>query len=280
MSSRIIFVLGPTAVGKSAFALQKARENGAEIISADAFQVYRGLDIGTAKLRLDEREGITHHFIDICNPDQGYSVAEFARHAREMLIKDQPWIICGGTALYCHALLYGYQFMNQNGSTHRIRLQQRLESEGLFVLVEELMTIDSELTLDFKNPRRVLRALEYYYDTGILPSLRMQRSLSPVFEAHCVGILCEKEQLHARINKRVDEMLKSGWIDEACLLLRKYPRNSPAFQAIGYQEIFDFLEDKLFYDEMVDLIKLRTRQLAKRQMTWFKRFAHVHWISN
>ena len=220
-------VVGPTGIGKSAFAVEKARALGGVIVSADAFQVYRGLDIGTGKVSLAIREEIPHYLMDILEPHEGFSVVAFLDGVSDVIKvcrrEDRPVILCGGTGFYLFAFLQGYRF-------------------------------------DVPEPER--------YAVQV-----------PRMDVAVVGLYAAREVVIRRINERVDAMIASGWVSEvAGLLARGILASVPGMQAIGYPEVVRFLGGDLSHEEMVDLIKVKTRQFAKRQMTWFRRFEHAEWI--
>ena len=283
---KITIIIGPTAVGKSEFALQKAREFGGEIISADAFQVYQGLDIGTAKISKALREEIPHHLIDIISPSQPYSVADFLTAANAITealqTKNIPSYICGGTGFYLYAFLHRFE-LSQSQSDPAIReaLMSELDRVGSVVLWERLRVIDPDYTqkVSCNDAKRVVRGLEIYTQTGVRPSQFQQKS-EPREDVQVIGLTASKELLHDRINKRVDRMIQDGLIEEVQgLIAQGIDPQCQAFEALGYKEVVQFLSRSLTKEEMIELIKMRTRQFAKRQMTWFKRFTHVEWIT-
>lgn len=286
MKNAITLILGPTAVGKSAYALELARAQQGQIISADAFQVYRGMDIGTAKVSQAIRGEIPHHLIDIIPPSESYSVANFLNEVNplvESLKKKQiPSIICGGTGFYLYAFLHQFT-LSQAPSDPSVRtaLMQEAEIVGKEVLWERLNQIDPAYTakVSRNDTKRIVRGLEIYAQTGQLPS-RFQQQAEPRTDVRLIGLSAAKEVLHSRINQRVDAMIKEGLIEEVeGLLAQGIPPDCQAFEALGYKEVVHYLNHRLTQEEMVELVKLRTRQFAKRQMTWFKRFKNVEWIS-
>lgn len=286
MKNAITLILGPTAVGKSAYALELARAQQGQIISADAFQVYRGMDIGTAKVSQAIRGEIPHHLIDIITPSESYSVANFLNEVNPLVEslqeKQIPSIICGGTGFYLYAFLHQFT-LSQAPSDPSVRtaLMQEAEIVGQAVLWERLHQIDPAYTakVSCNDTKRIIRGLEIYTQTGHLPS-QFQQQAEPRTDVRLVGLSAAKEVLHARINQRVDAMIKEGLIEEVeGLLAQGIPPDCQAFEALGYKEVVQYLSHRLTQEEMVELVKLRTRQFAKRQMTWFKRFKNVEWIS-
>ena len=279
----LTIILGPTAVGKTQLSLEMAKSQGAHIVSADAFQVYQGMDIGTAKPSLQDREDVPHYLIDILPPSHQYSVSDFIHHVSGIVTessqKEIPLIICGGTSFYLNAFLYGFEFEPDSSSPDIANaLYQDLESQGLSVLVERLMVLDPECAdyMDIQNPRRVVRALTIFETTGQKPS--QVRIRHPRTDVQLIGLEMDRAQLINRIHHRVDIMLASGWIEEVHQLLAAgYSQISPGFQAIGYREITSYLQGHLDYGAMVELIKTKTRQFSKRQMTWYRKFLNVEW---
>jgi tRNA dimethylallyltransferase len=275
-------IFGPTAIGKSSLALDLAEKIGAEIISADAFQVYKSFDIGTAKIPLQERRGIQHHLIDICEPDIQYTVKAFSDAAKKLISKPhKPMIICGGTGLYCHALLYDFRFLEEDGDqTIRDHLQQRLAAEGKDALYAELHAKDPDYAsrIDSQNPARILRGLAIL-ESGALPSVARPLTTDMRNDICCIGLSENWQKLTHRIHSRTIDMIQNGWIDEVKNLLDSgVSRHAPAFKALGYREIADYLADQISYETCLETIQIRTRQFAKRQLTWFKRYHHAQWI--
>jgi len=275
-------IFGPTAVGKSSLALSLAENFGAEIISADAFQVYKGFDIGTAKLPLNERRNIPHHLIDICDPEDQYTVKAFSDATKAIIANTKtPKIICGGTGLYCHALLYDFDFLEEDGDQAiRDMLQERLQTEGKLALYAELQAKDPDYAarIDAQNPARILRGLAIL-ESGVLPSVARPLTTNMRDDICCIGLSDTSESLTARIHKRTLAMIEQGWISEVERLQKAgISKDAPAFKALGYREIIAYLDGNLSHTTCVETIQTRTRQFAKRQMTWFKRYHHAHWI--
>jgi len=275
-------IFGPTAVGKSSLALALAEKFGAEIISADAFQVYKGFDIGTAKLSLQERQNIPHHLIDICNPEDQYTVKAFSDATKKIIRNtSKPMIICGGTGLYCQAWLYDFDFLEEDGDQAiRDMLQKRLHTEGKTALYAELQSKDPDYAarIDAQNPARILRGLAIL-ESGQLPSIARPLTTKIRDDICCIGLSGNWEILTKRIHARTLDMVQNGWIDEVEALHRAgISKEAPAFKALGYRDISDYLDGKLSRQTCIETIQTRTRQFAKRQMTWFKRYHHAHWI--
>lgn len=293
---RLFMVFGPTGIGKSALALTLAHALGADVVSADAFQVYKGFDIGTAKLPIDQREGIAHHLIDMCDPNTQYTVKSFSDALKTLAPQlatpyvaqqptpgsQKPLVICGGTGLYCHAILYDFGFLEEDGDdTIRHLLQQRLQKEGKVALFRELSAKDPAYAakIDPHNPARILRGLAIL-EGGHLPSLVRPAHETRRQDICCIGLQQDWETLTTRIHHRTQNMVAAGWIEEV-LTLRKtgISEEAPAFKALGYRDICAYLDGQITRDDCIGMIQKKTRQFAKRQMTWFKRYHHAHWLT-
>ena len=284
----MLVLLGPTATGKSRLAVELAAQIKGEIISADSMQVYRGMDIGTAKPSVEERQAIPHHLIDIRNPDQAWTVADFIeetqRLVREIINNKHFPMIVGGTGLYLWSLIEGFSFPIVPADKE---LRTRLEEEPLANLYSRLSTIDPAAVekIHSNDKKRIIRALEVYELTGS-PISKLQKfgGISPHLRVGnhqpiLVGLNLPREELYQRINQRVDQMIVTGLIEEVQALLRKgYAKDLPSFQALGYKEVVEFLEGKRTREQMIEELKKRTRHFARRQMTWFKRFKSVRWF--
>ncbi len=276
-------IIGATGIGKSSLAIQKAKEINAEIISADAFQVYTGMDIGTAKISKEEQKEVPHHLIDIQTPDTPYSVASFLEQCN-VLIPDiqnrgKQVIICGGTALYTKAFLYQYEFEAESvPSEQYYSLLEESRSKDPHFLWEKLKQVDpnSAQKIPYQNHRRLAKALDYFYQKGTPISTRQHQI--PRSDTNCIGISANRSMIYDRINKRVDQMIEKGLIEEVQTLSNQFPKSSPGFQGIGYKEVISYLDGDTTKEEMIDCIKKRTRQFAKRQLTWYRTFEHVKWI--
>jgi len=283
---RPLFLVGPTASGKSAVALALAERLGGEIISVDSMQVYRGLDIGTAKPSPEERARVPHHLVDVVELTEAFDAAKFVEQARraemEILARGRTPIFCGGTGLYFKAYLEGLGDAPPSDAAVR----RELEAAPLAELLRELLQNDPVTyeRIDRQNPRRVVRALEVIRLTG--KPFSAQRSawsrldphaspLAPIF-----GLARSAADLHSRIEARVDEMFARGLVEETRRLLAQgLDRNPTAMQAIGYRQVIEHLRGVRPLAETIELVKTKTRQFAKRQMTWFRRQLTVNWIS-
>ena len=284
----MLVLLGPTATGKSRLAVELAKQIKGEIISADSMQVYRGMDIGTAKPSLEERQAIPHHLIDVRDPDQSWTVADFIeevqRLVKEITNKKHFPIIVGGTGLYLWSLIEGFSFPIVPADKE---LRTRLEEEPLANLYSRLSTIDPAAAekIHSNDKKRIIRALEVCTLTGKrISELQQARGNSPHLSVGnrqpiLIGLNLFREELYRRINERVDQMIEKGLIEEVQSLLRKgYAKDLPSFQALGYKEVVEFLEGKWTREQMIEELKKRTRHFARRQMTWFKRFKSVRWF--
>jgi tRNA dimethylallyltransferase len=282
----MIAIIGPTASGKTALSLELARRFNGEIISADSRQIYRGMDIGTAKPTTEERRLVPHHLIDIKNPDEEYTVAEYKRDAivaiRDILERGKLPILVGGTGLYVRAVVENLDIpaVKPNPELRR-RIEKEIETDGLEAAFKRLIALDPEAAyvVDPKNPRRIVRALEVALTTGE-PFTKQRRKNEPLFETLEIGVEVPPESLRARIDARVDAMITGGLQDEVAKLTKHYGADLPAFDAIGYRELINFTEKKITLDEAVAFIKLNTWHYAKRQITWFKKDKKVRWIKD
>jgi len=279
-------LIGPTAVGKSAAALVLAAQRGWEIISADSRQIYRYLDIGTAKPAPEERAAVPHHFIDIRNPDEIYSAGEFGRDARAVitgiLSRGRTPMVVGGSGLYIRALSQGFFEPAVTDRKMQRELKERARQEGGASLHAELARVDaaSAARLHPNDVHRIVRALEVYYVSGkSLAEFWENESPGPPFDFHFIGLRMPRDELYRRIDQRVDRMLKSGLVDECRRLLDLgYTPELNALQTVGYQEVFAYLAGTLKHEHMIEVIKRHTRNYAKRQMTWFRKNPNPQWV--
>lgn len=283
----LLVLIGPTAIGKTRLSIEIAKRYGCEIISGDSMQVYKGMDIGTAKISPAEMEGIPHHMIDICEPEYPFSVAEFQERVRQLIADIHargklPFIV-GGTGLYIEAICYEFQFVDV-GSDEAFREKQRLflEEHGPEALHSKLRMADP-LSADRLHPndtRRVIRALEIIHLTGSTMSEQLagQTKVSP-YNLCIVGLTTDREILYKRIEARVDAMLDAGLENEVRSLMEKgLTRKHISMQGLGYKEMAAYLEDEVSFDEMVRLLKRDTRRFAKRQLSWFRHMKEIEWL--
>ena len=284
----LIVIAGPTAVGKTAASVRLAEWIGGEIVSADSMQVYRGMDIGSAKASLAERRGIPHHLLDIVDPSENFSVARYQKYAYEALQDIQSRgkipILVGGTGFYIQAVLYGIDFTEEdNDPLYRAYLYRIAEEEGPDALYRMLLETDPEsaLSIPSHNVKRVARALEFYHDTGLRMSEHnaRQRMKESPFDYRYFVLYTERSRLYERIGVRVDEMLEKGLLSEVKgLRERGMTEDMTSMHAIGYRQLFAYLDGRNSYDEAVENIKRETRRYAKRQLTWFRREKNARFV--
>ena len=288
MPPKILVIAGPTASGKTALSVELALRHNGEVVSADSMQIYRRMDIGTAKPTLAERKGVPHHMLDVADPEEDFSVARYVDMAagciQDILSRGKLPILAGGTGLYIDSLLSGRSFAPfAPESPLRGELEARLAREGGEALLAELGRADPESAarLHPNDSKRIIRALEVYLTTGktITQHNRETQAIPPRYDALTIGLTFQRrEDMWARIDRRVDEMVSAGLVEEICALLESgVPAKCTAMQAIGYKE---FLEAITLTDNLTgaaELVKLRSRQYAKRQLTWFRRNSAIHW---
>lgn len=288
MKRPLIILTGPTAVGKTSLSLSLAKELEGEIVSADSMQVYRYMDIGTAKIREEERQGIPHHLIDVLDPWEDFNVVRFQKMAREAL--EEIWerghipIVTGGTGFYIQALLYDIHFTENNeDSSLRKDLENYARENGAEALHSRLAEVDEKAAsqIHFNNVKRVIRALEFYYQTGKKMSEHNEeeRKRTSPYDFKYFVLNDEREHLYAGINRRVDLMMEEGLVEEVRKLKEMGCDSAMvSMQGLGYKEILSHLEGEYTLDEAVYKIKRDTRHFAKRQITWFKRERDVIWL--
>lgn len=284
--NKIIVIVGPTASGKSDLALHIARKMNGEIISADSRQIYRGMDIGTAKPTKKEMAMVKHYLVDVKNPDEDYSVAQFKHDAIEAIKKISAVgklpIIVGGTGLYIDAVVKNLDIPHVKADPRlRVKLEKEIKNHGLNYVFKKLIELDPEAVyiVDSTNPRRVIRALEVALISG-KPFTTQRKTGKPLFDFLIIGIKQPPDVLKNRITKRVYQMLSDGLVEEVRTLVKKYGSDTQALDAIGYREMIDHLKGKLTLEEAAALIIKNTRHYAKRQMTWFKRDRQIYWVKN
>ena len=284
---KIICVVGPTASGKTALAVELAKYTGGEVVSCDSMQIYRRLSIGTAKPTLEEMQGIPHHMIDVCEPDEDFSVGRYVEMAtpivEDILRRGKTAVIAGGTGLYVDNLIKGGEFAPTPSTGCRERLEERLKTEGLDALIEELRSIDpAALDKSQNNPRRIIRALEVFQETGetITAHNRRTAAIPPRFDPLWIGIdYVNRQELYDRIDLRVELMVKDGLLEEIREVLGSgIPEKCTAMQAIGYKEFIDAMAGRSSIDEAIAQVQQSSRRYAKRQLTWFRRNEKVQWL--
>ena len=284
---KVIVICGPTASGKTALSIELAKKINGEIISSDSMQIYKDMDIGTAKPSEEEMQGIPHHLLDFVSPNQRYSVAEFKKDAEaaigEILKKGKTPIVVGGTGLYVDSLIYGIEYQDiKLDEEYRQELEKRVENEGLEKVYEEAKQIDPQAMekISPNDKKRILRVLEIYKATGKNKTEQEieSRKKGVKYDYKVYAINWERELLYERINKRVDIMIEQGLIQEVEKLLQKYDNFPTAMQGLGYIEVVEYLQGKITKEEMIEKIKMETRRYAKRQITWFKKNKETIWI--
>lgn len=284
----IICIAGPTASGKTALAVALAKEINGEVISCDSMQVYRGMDIGTAKPTKEEMEGIVHHMLDVADPSEDFSVNRYCEMAtpilEDILSRGKTPIIAGGTGLYMDALIRGNDFAPYPSTGMREKLENQADAEGMETMLSLLSSIDPESAarLHLKDRKRILRALEVYYETGetITEHNRKTQQIPPRYNPYWFAINdSDRQTLYDRINYRVDRMLDDGLIEEIeALLDAGVSANCTAMQAIGYKEFVDALSGRITIEQAKEQVQQASRNYAKRQLTWFRRNPNIHWL--
>ena len=283
----VIVIAGPTASGKSALAVKLAKKINGEIVSADSMQIYKDMDIGTAKISHDEMQGIKHYMIDIVKPNNRYSVSSYKKDAEkcieEIINKGKTPIVCGGTGLYIDSLIYGIEFPEEKiDDEYRNKLNEIAEKQGLEILYNKALDIDPEATkkISKNDKKRIIRILEIYHKTGKTKTEQdlESRKNGVKYNYKVFAINMEREILYERINKRVDAMLKNGLIHEVKKMVENYKDFPTAMQGLGYKEVLEYLNGNIDKDTMIDKLKMETRRYAKRQITWFKKNKQICWL--
>lgn len=286
MKPKVVVIVGPTASGKTAVSIELAKKINGEIISADSMQIYKYMDIGTAKPTLDEMQGIKHYMLDVVMPDETFNVAKYKSMAEsaieEILKKGKVPIVVGGTGLYINTLVDGIEFADVPGDEeYRNELIEKGYREGAMSIYKELEKVDSESAkkIDPNNIRRVARALEIYKVTGKTKTqLDIESRKEVKYDYRLFGMEWDRETLYNRIDLRVDKMIEAGLIDEVRNVTEKFKISNTAVQGLGYKEVIEFLNGNISYEEMIEKLKLETRHYAKRQLTWFRRDKRIKWI--
>ena len=272
----IIVITGPTGVGKTKLSIALAKKYNAEIINGDSVQVYKGLDIGSAKVTEEEKEDIPHHLFDIKEVTEEYSVYDYQKDCRHLINelekKHKNIIIVGGTGLYIKSALYDY-------TLDAINYNEQYEDKTTEELYQELISLDKDIKIDSNNRRRVVRALNYYKATG--KSINDNNTGNNLlYNAIFIGLTMDsREELYARINDRVDKMLENGLLEEVKSFHKKNIYTKPLKQAIGYKELYDYFDNKISYEEAVELIKRNSRRYAKRQYSFFNHQFNIKWFN-
>lgn len=287
-TKNLVIVLGPTAVGKSAISIRLAQEFQGEIINCDSMQVYKGFDIGTDKVPIDQRKNVPHHLLDIADPDCQFTAAKFVEHALEAIRsirkRQKLPIITGGTGLYLKALIQGLFPEGKKDPAIRERLEKQARSKGLKCLWDSLSRIDPLYAkkIGEKDKIRIIRALEVFHATKIpiTEHFANTRSAVPDFFMVKIGLKLERMLLYEKIEERVNRMFARGIVEETRALLEKGANpDSPSFRALGYRQVLHHLKGDISLEEAIELTKRETRHYAKRQMTWFRRMEGIRWFA-
>lgn len=285
----VLCVVGPTATGKTKMGVALAKRFDGEVVSVDSMQLYRGMAIGTAAPTREEMEGIPHHMVAVADPAESWSAARYV-HAADACVQDilgrgRLPVLVGGTGLYLDALIRGTDFAaGSQGTELRQQLQRRARQEGTETLLEELRRIDPAAAqkLHLRDEKRIIRALEVWYETGctITEHDRQERQRPPKYDALYIGLdFLDRQDLRDRIDKRVDTMVEQGLLEEVeTLLASGLPRDATALQAIGYKQFLAVAEGTATRQEAIEEVKLRSRQYAKRQLTWLRRNPDIFWV--
>ena len=284
--NNIICIAGPTASGKTALAVELAKELNGEVVSCDSMYVYKRMDIGTAKPTVEEMDSIVHHMIDVAEPDADFSVSKYCSMAApivdDIVARGKTAIIAGGTGLYMDSLIKGNDFAPFPATGVREKLEAKGAEVGFEAMLAELRAIDPESAERIKDLRRCIRALEVYYETGITITEHNRRTqeLPPRYDPLWIGLdFTERSELYRRINLRVGIMLEMGLIDEIKDLLSSgIPPKCTAMQAIGYKEFVAALNGECTIEEAADQVRMFSRRYGKRQLTWFRRNKNIHWL--
>lgn len=285
---KVIVICGPTASGKTALSIELAKRIDGEIVSADSMQIYKDMDIGTAKPTKEEMAGIKHYLIGEVSPTVRYSVAEYKKDAlfaiKEILDKGKTPIVVGGTGLYVDSLVYGIEYDDiEVDLEYRNKLENLANEYGLEYLYNEAKKIDPQAMekISSNDKKRIFRVLEIYNSTGKTKTeqeIESRKKENP-YDYYVFAIDMDREKLYERINKRVDIMLEQGLVEEVKQVTKKYKNLPTAIQGLGYKEVIEYLEEKITYEEMVEKIKIETRHYAKRQLTWFRKNKSIVWIN-
>ena len=285
--NNIICIAGPTASGKTALAVELAKITNGEVVSCDSMQIYRRMDIGTAKPTKEEMQGIPHHMIDVCEPDEDFSVSRYCEMATpivdDIIARGKTAIIAGGTGLYMDSLIKGNTFAPFPSTGMREKLEAQADSEGMDAMIALLQSIDPEAAQRIHDRKRIIRALEVYYETGetITEHNRRTQAIPPRYSPLWLGLdFADRQELYSRIDLRVDIMLEQGLVEEIRTLLASgIPAKFTAMQAIGYKEFVAALEGIGTIEEAAEEVKKSSRHYAKRQLTWFRRNKEMHWLT-
>ena len=284
---KVIVICGPTASGKTSLSIELAKKIDGEIVSADSMQIYKSMNIGTAKPTKEEMQGIKHYLIDFIEPNQRYSVADYKKDSKlaikEILKKGKQPIVVGGTGLYIDSLIYEIEYpIIEYDLNYRKSLEEEINKNGLEVLYKKAQKIDEKAMekISPNDKKRIMRVLEIYHATGKNKTQQEieSRKKEVEFDYKVYAIKWEREVLYERINKRVDQMIAQGLIEEVKNILAKYKEFPTAMQGLGYKEVVTYLNHECTKEEMIEKIKMETRRYAKRQMTWFRKNKQTIWL--
>ncbi|QDP40259.1 tRNA (adenosine(37)-N6)-dimethylallyltransferase MiaA [Radiobacillus deserti] len=287
MKQQVVVVVGPTAVGKTALSVEIAKAFNGEVISGDSMQIYKGMDIGTAKVTEAEQQGIPHYMIDIKEPAESFSVAEFQTlvegYIEDISQRGKLPVIAGGTGLYIQAALYGYEFSEtKRDDTYQKKIEKEIEQNGVDAVYERLKSVDpiQAHKIHPNNQRRLVRALEVYDRTGqTMTDNHEKQKAESQYEPILIGLEMERSRLYERINLRVDQMIEQGLMEEVEYFFNNGYEHSQSMKAIGYKEFIPYFKGDQSKEQAVELLKRNSRRYAKRQMTWFKNKMDVDWYS-
>ena len=286
--AKVIVICGPTASGKTALSIEVAKKINGEIISCDSMQIYKDMNIGTAKPTKEEMGEIKHYLIDYVLPTERYSVAEYKKDAKkaikEVIEKGKTPIIVGGTGLYVDSLIYEIEYPEiKFDEEYRKKIEKEVEEEGLEKLYEKAKKIDpiAIQKISKTDKKRIQRVLEIYHATGKTKTEQeiISRQKEPEYAYKVYGLLWDRQKLYDRINLRVDIMIEQGLIEEVKTILKKYSKFTTAMQGLGYKEVVQYLNKEITKEEMIEKIKQETRRYAKRQMTWFRKNKQTIWLN-
>ena len=290
MKPKVVVIVGPTASGKTALSIELAKKINGEVISSDSMQIYKDMDIGTAKVTKEEAQGIKHYLVDCVSPDERYTVSDFKKDAEnaieEILAKGKTPIVVGGTGLYVNSLIYGIEYQDMNfDEKYRNELMEKAETEeGLKELWIEANKIDPEAMskISPNDKKRIVRVLEIFKATGKTKTEQeiLSRQNGVKYDYKVFGITMERGKLYSRINLRVDLMIEKGLEEEVKSLVNKYTKFPTAMQGLGYKEVVEYFEGNLTREEMIDKIKQESRRYAKRQLTWFRKNKETIWLDS
>ena len=287
MKPKVIVICGPTASGKTALSIELAKQLNTEIVSADSMQIYKDMNIGSAKPTLQEMQGIKHYMLDFVSPDERYSVADYKKQAtiyiEEILKKGKIPIVVGGTGLYIDSLIYNIEYNEiEYDEKYRKELEEIAKNEGLDVLYDRAKGIDPEAikSISKNDKKRIIRILEIYKATGKTKTEQeiLSRKNEVPYDYKVFAINMDRQVLYDRINKRVDIMVEQGLIEEVKMISEKYKKYPTAMQALGYKEIKQYLDGNLTKEDAIEKIKQETRRYAKRQLTWFRKNKQTIWL--